>query len=190
MIRAVDHTGLSPWHVALAELAAGIASASVVVHLPPWLAGALAAFVVGVLLRLLEPWLRLRGERLALRAPAASPAPLSRAVLVVDADTSVAAIMARTLRAQGVTVYVAHDGADALAAWSQHRPLVVVVDLMLRDELGDAVIAHLPRGVRALLMSGSVQPALLAAAAARCGATPLVKPPVAFVDTVLALLDG
>lgn len=190
MIRVSDHAGLSPWHVALAELAAGMASASVAVHLPPWLAGALAAFVVGALLRLLEPWLRLRGERLALRAPAASTLPLSRAVLVVDDDASVAAIMARTLRARGITVYVAHGGADALAAWSQHRPLVVVVELTLRDELGDAVIARLPRGVRALLMSGSAQPTLLATAAARCGATPMVKPPENFAATVLALLDG
>ena len=31
MIRVADHAGLSPWHVALAELAAGMASASVAV---------------------------------------------------------------------------------------------------------------------------------------------------------------
>jgi len=190
MIRVADHAALSPWHVALAELVAGVASASVVVHLPPWLAGALAAFVVGVLLRLLEPWLRLRGERIALRSPAASTAPLSRAVLVVDDDDKVAAIMARTLRVRGIVVYVAHNAADALAAWSAHRPLVVVVDLLLRDELGDAVVTQLPRGVRALLMSGAAKPEMLAAAAARCGATPLVKPPENFTATVLALLDG
>lgn len=190
MIRGADHAALSPWHVALAELVAGVASASVAVHLPPWLAGALAAFVVGVLLRLLEPWLRLRGERIALRAPAASTAPLSRGVLVVDDDHHLCALMALALRGANLSVHEAHTAADALAVWSRHRPLVVVADLMLPDELGDALIARLPRGVRAVLTSGIAEEHTLDAAARRCGAMSLRKPAHDLVATVRELLDG
>jgi CheY-like chemotaxis protein len=190
MIRVADHAALSPWHVALAELVAGVASASVVVHLPPWLAGALAAFVVGVLLRLLEPWLRLRGERIALAAPASSVAPLTRAVLLVDNDRHLSALMALALRADGHAVHEAHSAADALAAWSRHRPRVVVADLMLPDELGDAFLARLPRGVRAVLTSGVAEAHTLDAAAARCGAISIRKPAHDLVATVRGLLDG
>jgi CheY-like chemotaxis protein len=184
------HTGLSPWHVAAAELCAGVASASAVPHLPPWLAGAIAALAVGVLLRLLDPWLRLRGERLALAAPAASVAPFARAVLVVDDDRHLCALMALALRGEGLDVHEAHTAADALAAWSRHRPLVVVADLMLPDELGDALIARLPRGVRAVLTSGVAEAHTLDAAAARCGAMSMRKPAHDLVGTVRELLDG
>lgn len=52
-------------------------------------------------------------------------------VLVVDDDTGVRSLVASTLRAEGIEIAEAADGEEALAAMEEHRPGVVVLDLIM-----------------------------------------------------------
>lgn len=171
-----DHT-LSPWSALAVQTIAGVASASALPHLPTWLVSACAALCVGVLLRLLDPTLRLIGDHQARRFADPPTAPLAPAVLVVDDHKPTRTLLAEMLRAAlGVEVLEASTGAEARAAFSSRRPRVVIADLMLPDELGDDVLASLPRRVRTVLMSGVADAAALDTAAEACGATPMHKP--------------
>jgi len=183
---------LSPWAIALAEIAAGaIAASEGHPHVPAWLAGAIAALVVGMALRLMDPTLKLRGERLARRLSEPPTAPLTRSVLVVDDVAAARELMAMVLRdALAVPVYVASTAAEARAMWAAHRCAVVVCDLMLPDGLGDEVLSALPRRVRAVLTSGVADESALLASAIACRATPLAKPldPSALLAVVRTML--
>src|SRR4051812_24899333 len=54
-----------------------------------------------------------------------------RRVLVVDDEPTIAGSVAARLRAKGYAVEVAHDGPAAVAAAAEHRPDLVVLDVML-----------------------------------------------------------
>jgi len=181
-----DHT-ISPWSALAVQTVAGVASASALPHLPTWLVSACAALFVGALLRLFDPTLRLLGDRGARRFADPPTAPLSRAVLVVDDHEPTRTLLSQLLREKlGVEVLTASNGAEARAAFSARRPRVVIADLMLPDELGDDVLASLPRRVRTLLISGAAEPHALEASAEACGAVAMHKPvePAAVIATV------
>jgi hypothetical protein len=63
-------TSLSPGALLIAEVTSGGVMGSLLhslANIPPWLGGALTALVVGALLRLADPSLRVMGERISLR---------------------------------------------------------------------------------------------------------------------------
>ena len=161
-----------------AQLAAGMASAHALPHLPTWLVSACAALVVGVLLRLLDPTLRARGERIARRFTPAPPAPtgLTRSVLIVEDHAASGELLAALLRdALDVPVHLAGTGAEGRGMAQRYRPAAVLCDLALPDEDGDAVLGAigLPGAV---LMSGAAHTDDLIAAARRCHAVAVAKP--------------
>lgn len=192
---AVTHGhSLSPWHISLAELCAGVASAFALPHLPPWLISAAAALAVGVILRVLDEVLRAAGKRLAERlTPATSPPPRTRSVLVVDDHDGVRQLLALGLREElpGVAVYEARSGAEARGLASLHGCGAVVCDLALPDELGSDVLAAIGRPGD-VLVSGVIDADALDAAAAKCGAVPMRKPldRAVVAAAVRARLDG
>jgi DNA-binding response OmpR family regulator len=56
---------------------------------------------------------------------------MGQRVLVVDDDATVSDVVRRYLERDGFTVGLAADGLDALHAFAEHRPDLVVLDLML-----------------------------------------------------------
>ncbi len=62
---------------------------------------------------------------------AVNPAPLRRAVLVVEDDPIINDTVSRRLQAEGYAVTQAYDGPGAVASFREVRPDVVVLDLML-----------------------------------------------------------
>ncbi len=83
------------------------------------------------------------------RSPRRTPNALVRPdgspirVLVVDDEESIADLLAMALRFEGCEVHVAHDGGAALATAAAHRPDVAVLDVMLPDVDGLAVLRTL-----------------------------------------------
>lgn len=69
------HPHLPAWALFIAEVSAGAGGGHVFAAVPSWLGGALAALVVGVVLRVLDPLLRRVGERLASRSVPPPPPP-------------------------------------------------------------------------------------------------------------------
>ena len=113
-----DHTP-SGWTLLLAELtAAGVGGHAIesLSHLPGWVGGLFGGLVMGITLRLLDPLLRLHGERIARRltpCPAPVTAPRSRSVLVVDDHDGCRHLLAAMLReALGLPVYEARSPRD------------------------------------------------------------------------------
>jgi len=85
--------------------------------------------------------------------PAAAPAWRSDAtVLVVDDEAPVAKVAARMLASAGMNVFVAHDGAAALALHREHRGQLdlVLLDLNMPGLPGDEVYRSLRREEPAL----------------------------------------
>jgi two-component system KDP operon response regulator KdpE len=66
-------------------------------------------------------------------------------VLVVDDEPQIARTLRINLTARGYQVIIAHDGATALRAATEHRPDLVVLDLGLPDLHGTTVIERLRR---------------------------------------------
>jgi len=62
-------------------------------------------------------------------------------ILVVDDDTKIVRLVRTYLEREGYRVIEAFDGAAALAAIDEHQPALVVLDLMLPEIDGRAVIA-------------------------------------------------
>jgi two-component system alkaline phosphatase synthesis response regulator PhoP len=77
--------------------------------------------------------------------PAADPAIPTAPILVVDDDAKIVRLVRTYLERDGFTVVSAADGPAALDAIETHRPALVVLDLMLPELDGRAVI----RAVRA-----------------------------------------
>jgi two-component system OmpR family response regulator len=67
----------------------------------------------------------------------------SHRILVVDDERSITDLVSMALRLQGLTVEVAHSGEEALAAVQTFRPHLVVLDVMLPDLDGFAVLERL-----------------------------------------------
>ena len=63
-----------------------------------------------------------------------------KTVLVVDDDPSVLTIASKRLQAEGVRTLTADDGADGLRMVKEHRPDVVVLDLMMPKMHGYTLI--------------------------------------------------
>ena len=63
-----------------------------------------------------------------------------KTVLVVDDDPSVLTIASKRLQAEGVRTLTADDGADGLRMLKEHRPDVVVLDLMMPKMHGYTLI--------------------------------------------------
>ena len=77
----------------------------------------------------------------------ASPtaALLDRPILVVDDDAKIVRLVRTYLEREGYAVVSAGDGPGALAAIEEHRPALVVLDLMLPELDGRAVIRAVRR---------------------------------------------
>ncbi|MET9220441.1 MULTISPECIES: response regulator transcription factor [unclassified Streptomyces] len=64
-------------------------------------------------------------------------------LLVVDDEPNIRELLSASLRFVGFKVVSAASGADALAAVARERPDLVVLDVMLPDMTGFAVVRHL-----------------------------------------------
>jgi signal transduction histidine kinase/CheY-like chemotaxis protein len=78
-----------------------------------------------------------------LRAAISRLLPTDGSVLVVDDDPAVRRLVAETLRAEGVELREAADGHAALREIEERRPDAVVLDLILPELDGFAVLEHL-----------------------------------------------
>jgi two-component system OmpR family response regulator len=67
----------------------------------------------------------------------------SHRILVVDDEQSITDLVAMALHLQGMSVEVAHSGEEALAAVQAYRPHLVVLDVMLPDLDGFAVLERM-----------------------------------------------
>jgi DNA-binding response OmpR family regulator len=76
-------------------------------------------------------------------APAPARRPHSAPVLVVDDDVKIVALVRTYLERAGFEVVEAHDGRAALAAIEAHAPRLVVLDVMLPELDGLAVLRRL-----------------------------------------------
>ena len=78
--------------------------------------------------------------------PATTPEPRpERPILVVDDDAKIVRLVRTYLEREGYTVVAAADGPAALDAIETHRPALVVLDLMLPELDGRAVIRAVRR---------------------------------------------
>jgi DNA-binding response OmpR family regulator len=78
-----------------------------------------------------------------------TPAPPERPILVVDDDAKIVRLVRTYLERDGFSVVTAADGPSALAAIEEHRPVLVVLDLMLPELDGRAVIRAVRRDEQA-----------------------------------------
>lgn len=74
-----------------------------------------------------------------------SPQPPERPILVVDDDAKIVRLVRTYLERDGFSVVTAADGPAALDAIETHRPALVVLDLMLPELDGRAVIRAVRR---------------------------------------------
>ena len=81
---------------------------------------------------------------LAMPIPPAAPIP-QRPILVVDDDAKIVRLVRTYLERDGFSVVTAADGPGALDAIERHRPALVVLDLMLPELDGRAVIRAVRR---------------------------------------------
>ena len=73
--------------------------------------------------------------------PTQPPSPIpERPILVVDDDAKIVRLVRTYLERDGFSVVTAADGPAALDAIERHRPALVVLDLMLPELDGRAVI--------------------------------------------------
>jgi CheY-like chemotaxis protein len=72
-----------------------------------------------------------------------APAPPLPSVLVVDDEPQVVWVLQFSLEAEGYTTYAASNGADALVEISEHRPDLMVLDIMMPTMDGWAVLEQL-----------------------------------------------
>jgi two-component system cell cycle sensor histidine kinase/response regulator CckA len=120
-----------------------------------------------------------QGTRFVLRLPAdpvaratplaleARPQQLSKLVgevLVVEDDSLVAAVIARTLQRQGLGVALAHRPADAIELWARYPAIsLVICDVSMADMRGPELVARLRRSgrpLRVLYVTGYTQEAV------------------------------
>jgi len=87
-------------------------------------------------------------------------------VLLVEDEPSVRALAARVLRAQGYTVLVADNGAEALQVIQTHTGVIdlLVTDVVMPEMSGKALAEHVMRhypGIRVLFISGYTDRAIV-----------------------------
>jgi DNA-binding response OmpR family regulator len=80
---------------------------------------------------------------------------MARTILVVDDEPTLRETLAEALEADGFRVITAADGREALACFREHRPELVVLDLMLPEMSGIEVCRILRResGVPILMLT-------------------------------------
>lgn len=114
-------------------------------------------------------------------------------VLVVDDEPQVVWVLQFSLEAEGYTTYVANNGVEALAEISEHRPNLMVLDIMMPTMDGWGVLEEmmkLPVESRPRVVIVSALSSLRdRAKAAELGADAYVPKPFN-VDELLAVLHG
>src|SRR3954465_8310849 len=77
-------------------------------------------------------------------------------ILLIDDDPSVHEVARAYLEREGYIVYSATDGRDGLAVGATRRPALFILDLMLPDISGEAVLQEIRRRsqVPVLMLSG------------------------------------
>jgi DNA-binding response OmpR family regulator len=122
----------------------------------------------------------------------ASPSSLP-SVLVVDDEPQVVWVLQFSLEAEGYTTYAAANGVEALAEISEHRPNLMVLDIMMPTMDGWGVLEEmmkLPVEERPRVVIVSALSSLRdRAKAAELGADAYVPKPFN-VDELLAVLHG
>jgi CheY-like chemotaxis protein len=122
-----------------------------------------------------------------------APSTPLRSVLVVDDEPQVVWVLQFSLEAEGYTTYAATNGAEALAEISEHRPGLVVLDIMMPTMDGWSVLEELlklPNDRRPRVVIVSALSSLRdRAKAAELGADAYVPKPFN-VDELLEVLHG
>ncbi len=122
-----------------------------------------------------------------------SPSMPLRSVLVVDDEPQVVWVLRYSLEAEGYTTYAAANGAEALAEISEHRPGLVVLDIMMPTMDGWSVLEQLlklPQDGRPRVVIVSALSSLRdRAKAAELGADAYVPKPFN-VEDLLEVLHG
>ncbi len=114
-------------------------------------------------------------------------------VLVVDDEPQVVWVLQFSLEAEGYTTYAASNGVQALAEITEHRPNLMVLDIMMPTMDGWSVLEEmmkLPREERPRVVIVSALSSVRdRAKAAELGADAYVPKPFN-VDELLAVLHG
>lgn len=89
--------------------------------------------------------------------------PGGRRVLIVEDDLESAELLQELLHAEGYTVAIAHDGAQAISSALALHPEFVLLDIQLRSQLNGydvcrQLAASLERPPRVLAMTGPLAP--------------------------------
>src|SRR5206468_11973278 len=117
----------------------------------------------------------------------------SMTVLVVDDEPHVVWVLQFSLEAEGYRTFAARDGLEALKEISQHHPELMVLDIMMPNMDGWAVLEEmmkLPRQERPrVVMVSALSSARDRAKAAELGADAFVAKPFN-VDDLLEVLHG
>jgi CheY-like chemotaxis protein len=121
------------------------------------------------------------------------PAPDLPSVLVVDDEPQVVWVLQFSLEAEGYTTYAASNGIEALNEIAQHRPAMMVLDIMMPGMDGWSVLEEmlkLPDDERPRVVIVSALSSLRdRAKAAELGADAYVPKPFN-VDELLEVLHG
>ena len=122
-----------------------------------------------------------------------APATSLPSVLVVDDEPQVVWVLQFSLEAEGYTTYAANNGVEALAETSEHRPGLMVLDIMMPTMDGWSVLEEmlkLPDDERPRIVIVSALSSLRdRAKAAELGADAYVPKPFN-VDELLEVLHG
>jgi CheY-like chemotaxis protein len=120
------------------------------------------------------------------------PAP-GTSILVVDDEPQVVWVLQFSLEAEGYQTFAANNGVEALSEISQHRPTMMVLDIMMPTMDGWSVLeamTELPREERPRVVVVSALASLRdRAKAAELGADAYVPKPFN-VDELLEVLHG
>jgi two-component system, OmpR family, response regulator len=76
-------------------------------------------------------------------SPSRSTVPSNATVLVVDDEENIRFLLSTALRHAGYNVIEAHSGRDAVDKYTEHRPDVVLLDVMLPDFDGFEVLKRI-----------------------------------------------
>jgi DNA-binding response OmpR family regulator len=114
-------------------------------------------------------------------------------VLVVDDEPQVAWVLQFSLEAEGYRTFSARDGVQALSAVGEHRPALMVLDIMMPNKDGWSVLEELmqlPREERPRVVIVSALASLRdRAKAAELGADAFVPKPFNLDDLLGVLHD-
>ncbi|HVF07712.1 MAG TPA: response regulator [Actinomycetota bacterium] len=114
-------------------------------------------------------------------------------VLVVDDEPQVVWVLQFSLEAEGYTTYAANNGVEALAEITEHRPNLMVLDIMMPTMDGWSVLEEMvklpPEERPRVVIVSALSSVRDRAKAAELGADAYVPKPFN-VDELLAVLHG